>query len=148
MFFRRILMKKKIRYAILILALLIPVACTPSRPPEFPELGKTMAIEITSSEGEGTKRIRQADRIERIVTEIEENREASSMKSLNDQPTNVDRYFMIRFFSDKEEEKTSETLYLYKKKGRCYVERPYAGIWTIKNESYDTIISLAGNDNT
>lgn len=56
-------------------------------------------------------------------------------ESVNDTPTNIEDYLTV-VFSYKDEEKGTETIYLFEKNGDYFVEKPYSGVWEIPEKLY------------
>ena len=60
----------------------------------------------------------------------------TNVESVNDNPSNPDILYLIKFNHSKDE---SESVYVYKKKNKYYIEQPYNGIYKITEEEYKTI---------
>ena len=65
----------------------------------------------------------------KLIKEIQRQSKSTSLESVNDQPTNVKDYIIIKFYHQNEEK--DSVVYLYTKKKRQYIEQPYAGIWQV-----------------
>ena len=89
---------------------------------------------------EESLKIENQDEIADIIEEIKENTNDTGKESVNDQPTDIDDYLIIKFHHKNAEENPS-VVYLYKNKNSRYVEQPYAGIWKLREETFDRISS-------
>lgn len=83
-------------------------------------------------------KIEDQDEIAGIIAEIEENTNDTGRESVNDQPTNMNDFLVVKFHHKNAEENPSVT-YLYKDKNNSYVEQPYSGIWELREEAFDKI---------
>lgn len=85
-------------------------------------------------------KIENKDEISGIIAEIKENTNDTGKESVNNQPTNIKDYIIVKFHYKNAEESPS-IAYLYKDKNSRYVEQPYAGIWKLREETFDRISS-------
>lgn len=138
-------MKKSTGIIATLIFTLLLVACTNHQKIRLPESKDVTEIELVINVDESSKRIIQEEEIRKIITGIKENTKPTAKESVNDQPTNIDEYDIVRFKHNNAENNPS-IIYLYKDKDICYVEQPYSGIWVLKNETYNDIISLAMTD--
>ena len=83
-------------------------------------------------------KIENQDEIFDIIADIYENTKDTGKESVNDQPTNIKDYLIIKFHHKNAEDSPS-VAYLYKDKNSSYVEQPYSGIWKLKEETFDEI---------
>ena len=60
----------------------------------------------------------------------------TNVESVNDNPSNPDILYLIKFNHSKDESKSA---YVYKKENKYYIEQPYNGIYKITEEEYKTI---------
>ena len=72
------------------------------------------------------------------VADLQNNTKPTRQESVNDHPTNIDRYILIRFHSTNSELSPS-VAYLYRKMDTCYLEQPYSGIWELEASVLDAI---------
>ncbi len=59
-------------------------------------------------------------------------------KSVNEQPTNVDRHISIQLFHS-EDLNNPVVIHLYANNGDYYLEQPYQGIWKVSEKLYQDI---------
>ena len=64
-----------------------------------------------------------------MIEEIQKQSKSTTFESLNDQPTNVKDYIIIKFTHQNEE--NDSVAYLYTIKEKQYIEQPYVGIWEV-----------------
>lgn len=69
-----------------------------------------------------------------IIDNFKENKLLKT-QSVNDIPTNVEEYFILKF-ALKNKENREITLYMYEKDDKYYIEKPYSGVWEIPEESF------------
>lgn len=131
-------MKKTIALLLSLLCFFLLSACEEDKKISFPPAENISQIEITESHGKSLKRITQADKISALVEDMKENTKDTGRESVNDQPTNIETYYILEFHLSKGADSTKK-FYLYKVKGTYYIEEPYTGIWTLKNEIYDAL---------
>lgn len=89
---------------------------------------------------ESSMKIIEQDEISKIIAAIKENTNNTGKESINDQPTNIDEYIIVKFYHKKAEGNPS-IAYLYKNKDICYVEQLYSGIWEFSEKIFDSISS-------
>lgn len=87
---------------------------------------------------EESLKIEDQEEISGIIEEIKENTNDTGKESINDQPTNINDYIIVKFHHKNAEENPS-VVYLYKDKNTSYVEQPYSGIWKLREETFDEI---------
>ena len=83
-------------------------------------------------------KIENQEEISDFIADIEENTNDTGRESVNDQPTNIDDYLIIKFHHENTEDSPS-VAYLYKDKNSSYIEQPYSGIWKLREETFDRI---------
>ena len=66
-------------------------------------------------------------------------KKTTNVESINDNPSNFDVLYFIKFSSSTDESKSA---YVYKKRNKYYIEQPYNGIYKITEEEYKTIEKL------
>lgn len=86
--------------------------------------------------GDECKTIEDKEQIKLILSELS-NAEISNLQSLNDTPQ-TESYIKITFETSKGI--SSNTVYLYEKEYKFYLEQPYHGIFKIKENTYNRII--------
>ena len=75
------------------------------------------------------KTISNREEISELIKEIQKQSKSTTFESLNDQPTNVKDYIIIKFTHQNEE--NDSVAYLYTMKEKQYIEQPYVGIWEV-----------------
>lgn len=133
-------MKKYIGIALVLISILLLTACGSNIKINLPKNKEIKEIEIMKNTSEDGVKIENQDEISIIIAEINENTNNTGKGSINDQPTNIDEYLIIKFHH-KNSEGSPSIMYLYKDKNISYVEQPYSGIWKLKEEIFDRISS-------
>ena len=135
-------MKKYIGMALVLIAILTLTACgsNGSKKIVLPKAEEIKEIEIMKNTSEESLKIENQDEISGIIEEIKENTNNSGKESVNDQPTNIKDYIILKFHH-KNAEASPSIAYVYKDKNSRYVEQPYAGIWKLREETFDRISS-------
>ena len=139
----RKIMKKYIGMALVLIAILTLTACGSNGSNKkivLPKAEEIKEIEIMKNTSEKSLKIENQDEIADIIEEIKENTNDTGRESVNDQPTNIKDYIIVKFHYKNAEESPS-IAYLYKDKNNSYVEQPYSGIWKLKEETFDRISS-------
>lgn len=134
-------MKKYMEITLIIICLLALTACGNKKEIVLPEVENITEVEIMESTSERSKIINTKEEILKLVSAIKDNSENTNKESVNDQPTNIDSYIIIKFYC-KDEGKNPSVAYLYKEKGNCYIEQPYTGIWKLKQGIFNNISDL------
>ena len=135
-----ITMKKYIGTALVLITILSLTACGSNKKIVLPKAEEIKEVEIMKNTSENSLKIENQDEISGIIEDIEENTNDTGKESVNDQPTNINDYIIVKFHHKNEEESLS-IAYLYKDKNNSYVEQPYSGIWKLKEETFDRISS-------
>ena len=136
-------MKKYIGMALVLIAILTLTACGSNGSNKkivLPKAEEIKEIEIMKNTSEESLKIENQDEIADIIEEIKENTNDTGRESVNDQPTNIKDYIIVKCHYKNAEESPS-VAYLYKDKNSRYVEQPYAGIWKLREETFDRISS-------
>lgn len=133
-------MKKYINIALVLICILSLVACS-NKKISLPKTEEINEIEIMRNTSKDGAKIDSQDEISKIITEIRENAINTSKESINDQPTNINDYLIIKFHH-KNAQGSPSVAYLYKDKNTSYVEQPYSGIWKIKEDIFNRISNL------
>ena len=85
-------------------------------------------------------KIENQNEISKIIAEIKENTNNTGKESINDQPTNIDEFIIIKFHH-KNAECNPSIAYLYQNKNSSYFEQPYSGIGKLSEEISNSISS-------
>lgn len=139
-------MKKLKKYSIFILILIGLTACSKEKI-ELPKSKDLESIKVTEviKEKKEEKDIVNIDKEEDINSFIDSVSSATKTKqsSISDEPTNVDKYFIISL-NHKDSKNNNSKFYIYKSKKYSddkyvYLEQPYRGIFRIKKEKLKDI---------
>ena len=139
----RKIMKKYIGMALVLIAILTLTACGSNGSNKkivLPKAEEIKKIEIMKNTSEDSLKIENQDEISSIIEDMKENTNDTGKESVNDQPTNINDYIIVKFHH-KNAEGSPSIAYLYKNKNSRYVEQPYAGIWKLREETFDRISS-------
>ena len=121
--------KKIITIIVCSISFLILSACVSKKKLILPEPERISVIFLQKSISGEIKTISKREEISALIKEIQKQSKSTTFESLNDQPTNVKDYIIIKFYHQNEEK--DSVVYLYTKKKRQYIEQPYAGIWEV-----------------
>ena len=134
-------MKKYLGIALVLITILSLTACGNSNKKiNLSKAEEIKEIEIMKNNSENSLKIDNQDEISSIISEIKDNTNDTGKESVNDQPTNINDYLILKFHH-KNAEGSPSVAYLYKNKNSSYVEQPYSGIWKLKEETFDRISS-------
>ena len=122
-------MKKLITIIVCSISFLVLSACVSNKKLILPEPARISVISLQKKTSEDVKTINKREEISKLIKEIQKQSKSTSLESINDQPTNVKDYIIIKFYHQNEEK--DSVVYLYTKKKRQYIEQPYAGIWEV-----------------
>ena len=122
-------MKKIITIIVCSISFLVLSACVSKKKLILPEPESISVISLQKKTSEDVKTIDKREEISKLIEEIQRQSKSTSLESVNDQPTNVKDYIIIKFYHQNEEKDSA--VYLYTKKKRQYIEQPYAGIWQV-----------------
>ena len=122
-------MKKIITIIVCSISFLVLSACVSKKKLILPEPETVSVISLKKKIFENVKTITKREDISKLIKEIQKQSKSTSLESVNDQPTNVKDYIIIKFYYQNEEK--DSVVYLYTKKKRQYIEQPYAGIWEV-----------------
>ena len=122
-------MKKIITIIVCSISFLVLSACVSKKKLILPEPETISVISLQEKISEDVKTITKREEISKLIEEIQKQSKSTTFESLNDQPTNVKDYIIIKFYHQKK--KRYSVVYLYTKKKRQYIEQPYAGIWEV-----------------
>ena len=111
------------------ISFLVLSACVSNKKLILPEPETISVISLQKTISEDIKTITKREEISKLIEEIQKQSKSTTFESLNDQPTNVKDYIIIKFYHQNEEK--DSVVYLYTKKKRQYIEQPYAGIWEV-----------------
>ena len=129
---------KHLGIALVLITILSLTACVSNKKIILPKAEEVKEIEIMKNTSEDRLKIENQDEIFVIIADIEENFKDTGKESVNDQPTNINDYLIVKFHHKNAEDSPS-VAYLYKDKNSSYVEQPYSGIWKLKEETFDEI---------
>ena len=122
-------MKKIITIIVCSISFLILSACVSKKKLILPEPERISVIFLQKSISGEIKTISKREEISALIKEIQKQSKSTTFESLNDQPTNVKDYIIIKFTHQNEEK--DSVAYLYTIKEKQYIEQPYVGIWEI-----------------
>ena len=122
-------MKKLITIIVCSISFLVLSACGSKKKLILPEPESISVISLQKKPSEDIKTINKREEISKLIEEIQKQSKSTTLKSVNDQPTNVKAYIIIKFYHQNEEK--DSVVYLYTKKKRQYIEQPYVGIWEV-----------------
>ena len=122
-------MKHLITIIVCSISFLVLSACVSKKKLILPEPESISVISLQKKLSEDVKTINKREEISKLIKEIQKQSKSTSLESVNDQPTNVKDYIIIKFYHQNEEK--DSVVYLYTKKKRQYIEQSYAGIWEV-----------------
>ena len=122
-------MKKIITIIVCSISFLILSACVSKKKLILPEPERISVISLQKSISGEIKTISKREEISALIKEIQKQSKSTTFESLNDQPTNVKDYIIIKFTHQNEEK--DSVAYLYTIKEKQYIEQPYVGIWEV-----------------
>ena len=123
-------MKKLITVIVCSISFLVLSACSSKRKLILPEPERISVISLQKSISEDVKTINKREEISKLIEEIQKQSTSTALESVNDQPTNVKDYIIIKFTHQNEEK--DSVVYLYTLKEKQYIEQPYVGIWQVR----------------
>ena len=80
--------------------------------------------------------VSEQDKIKDIIYIISEVKRTTTSESIQDSPINVENEIKIDF---KYKENKTSIVFVYKKKGKYFIEQPYNGIYRISPDKYNSI---------
>ena len=86
--------------------------------------------------------VNEQDKIKDIINIIGKVKRTTTNESVQDSPINVENEIKIDFEYD---ENKTLTMFVYKKKGKCFIEQPYNGIYRISLDDYSSIENYIRN---
>ena len=122
-------MKKIITIIVCSISFLVLSACVSKKKLILPEPEKISVISLQKKLSEDVKTINKREDISKLIKEIQKQSKSTTLESVNDQPTNVKDYIIIKFYHQNEEK--DSVVYLYTIKEKQYIEQPYVGIWEV-----------------
>lgn len=122
-------MKKIIIMIVCSISFLVLSSCVSKKKLILPEPESISVISLQKKTCEDVKTINKREEISKLIKEIQKQSESTSLESVNDQPTNVKDYIIIKFSHQNEE--NDSVAYLYTMKEKQYIEQPYVGIWQV-----------------
>ena len=130
-------MKKIIIMIVCSISFLVLSACVSKKKLILPEPETISVISLQKKISEDIKTITKREEISKLIEEIQKQSKSTTLESLNDQPTNVKDYIIIKFTH--QNEKKDSVVYLYTMKEKQYIEQPYAGIWEVNPDMTNRI---------
>ena len=121
--------KKIITIIVCSISFLVLSACVSKKKLILPEPESISVISLQKKTSEDVKTIDKREEISKLIEEIQKQSKSTSLESVNDQPTNVKDYIIIKFTHQNEE--NDSVVYLYTIKEKQYIEQPYVGIWEV-----------------
>ena len=122
-------MKHLITIIVCSISFLVLSACVSKKKLILPEPERISVIFLQKSISGEIKTISKREEISALIKEIQKQSKSTTFESLNDQPTNVKDYIIIKFTHQNEEK--DSVAYLYTIKEKQYIEQPYVGIWEV-----------------
>ncbi len=122
-------MKKIITIIVCSISFLVLSACVNNKKIILPEPETISVISLQKKISENVKIITKREEISKLIENIQKQSKSTTFESVNDQPTNVKDYIIIKFYHQNEE--NDSVAYLYTMKEKQYIEQPYAGIWEV-----------------
>ena len=122
-------MKKIITVIVCSISFLVLSACVSKKKLILPEPETISVIALQKKISEDVKIITKREEISKLIENIQKQSKSTTFESVNDQPTNVKDYIIIKFYHQNEE--NDSVAYLYTMKEKQYIEQPYAGIWEV-----------------
>ena len=122
-------MKKIITIIVCSISFLFLSACVSKKKLILPEPETISVISLQKKISEDVKTITKREEISKLIENIQKQSKSTTFESVNDQPTNVKNYIIIKFTHKNEE--NDSVAYLYTSKEKQYIEQPYAGIWEV-----------------
>ncbi len=122
-------MKKIFIIIVCSISFLVLSACDNNKKIILPESERISVISLQKSISGEIKTISKREEISELIKEIHKQSKSTTLESVNDQPTNVKDYIIIKFTHQNEE--NDSIAYLYTMKEKQYIEQPYAGIWEV-----------------
>lgn len=134
-------MKKSIMLTVTLIFVLALTACVSDKELVLPKPEDITEIVVEeNSLGVMISGIDDQKEISELIDKLRADSKYTDKESVNDQPTNIDKYIAVKFHH-KIKEESSSILYLYQEKGESYIEQPYSGIWKLSNEVYNDVNS-------
>ena len=122
-------MKKIFIIIVCSISFLVLYACGSNKKLILPEPETISGIYLQKSISGDVKIMNKKDDISELIKEIQKQSKSTTLESVNDQPTNVKDYIIIKFYHQNEE--NDSVAYLYTMKEKQYIEQPYVGIWEV-----------------
>ncbi|WP_410011490.1 DUF5301 domain-containing protein [Streptococcus sp. KHUD_011] len=122
-------MKKIITIIVCSISFLVLSACVSKKKLIFTETKTISVISLQKKLTEDVKTIIKREEVSKLIDEIQGQSRSTTLESLNDQPTNVENYVIIK--STYQNEENDSVVYLYTMKEKQYIEQPYVGIWEV-----------------
>ena len=97
-------------------------------------------LNVTVVQSTQVKVIGENSKIEELLSILNSNGRKTDEKSIQDVPVNAQNEIKIDFNF---KEGGISTIFVYRRKGKCYIEQPYNGIYTISEEEYNSLEKYA-----
>ena len=107
-------MKKIITIIVCSISFLVLSACVSKKKLVLPEPETISVISLQKKISEDIKTITKREEISKLIDEIQKQSTSTTLESLNDQPTNVKDYIIIKFSHQNEENDSVAYLYTMK----------------------------------
>lgn len=125
-------MKKCFSVIICVVCILTLFACSKkANPIVLPQSSDVVSVDVTV--GENTMNCSDKTWIDEVISSLSDSK-PTHRESVQDSPQ-VDNYIKVELNS--QTEKT--TVFVYKDKGKFYIEQPYSGICIIDEETYNQL---------
>lgn len=128
-------MKRYIQIILTVCCFLIFTACGSNQKIILPKAEELRTVEIGKNDSAQVKTIRDSDEIAKLIREITEHSTGTRKESINDQPTNIEHYLILKFVP-KNVDANPSVAYVYREKGNGYIEQPYSGIWKLDDSAF------------
>lgn len=134
---------KRWSHCLFLLLLLALTACQQAGDPiVLPEPAELDKIQIEHSLVPAQMKILETEEnMAALIDALTDQGKKTRTESVNDNPTNVDSYYTLKFYPT-DAPKSPSIAYAYEKNGKTYIEQPYAGIWEIPDAIYDEQIEV------
>lgn len=117
--------------------LLITFASKPKYILSIPNSNDVSSIQFNKKDELGITLVDDEDSISKVINSLNGVKREKVADSINDAPYN-DQYTQITIY---DKEKISQTIYIYKKNNKYYVEQPYIGIYKMTETEYNSIVT-------
>lgn len=131
-------MKKVFIFLSMIFIFLLPGCGKQAAPIVLPDPKNITEIRI--KDGESIRTLSDSEQIGQIISGLADSK-PTNRQSIQDAPLNKNALQLeFQFKPDAPFQSGVSTVFVYEEHGKCYVEQPYQGIYSIPRELYDKII--------